>query len=148
MRAGGARHQRGRRALREPGGEKFFVGVAQAAWAVHHQHAGVLGALQQVGGVDILHVERRVLAHQDDIEFGQRPRGFLAPLEPAPGVVEHLEFALPCQGLPVAQKQVALFHVADRPAARLRLEQHGERAVLVSLDGTDGVHHHAEFDHL
>ena len=39
-------------------------------WIIHHQGLGV-NTLQDMGCGDIGHVEGRILAHQDHIEFGQ-----------------------------------------------------------------------------
>ncbi|MNZ89380.1 hypothetical protein D3C78_1083020 [compost metagenome] len=139
-----AAHQGRRRALREEGGEQFFVTVAQALWAVDHQHAFGFGLLQQVGAVDELHVERRVLAHQDHVQFGQRAVLLFAQLEPARRVGEHIEWAHPRAGLAFGLVQVALFHVEQAPATGLGGQQHGQRAVLLVGDGRDGVHDNAE----
>ena len=42
----------------------------------------LLGLLEEVGGIDVLHVERRILAHQYDIELRERSRGGLAQSGP------------------------------------------------------------------
>ncbi len=65
-----AADQRGGRALRELLGEQFLIAVAQALRFVHYQYAFAFGLLQQVGAVDELAVERRILAHQDHIQLG------------------------------------------------------------------------------
>ncbi len=63
--------ERGRARLGEPGGVDLLVHVPQALGAIADQHPFDLGPLEHVGGVDVLHVEWRVLPHQDDVH--QRP---------------------------------------------------------------------------
>jgi len=66
----GAPADQGRwRALWKLRGEELLVAVAQALRAVDHQRSGFLCQLQQIGGVDVLAIERRVLAHEDDVEL-------------------------------------------------------------------------------
>ena len=48
--------------------------------------------------------------------------------------------------LAVTQIQVSLFHVIKLPVAPLGGEQHGQRAVLIWLDGRNRVHDNTEFD--
>ncbi|MNE17281.1 hypothetical protein D3C80_1102560 [compost metagenome] len=90
-----------RRQLGEQGGEELLVAVAQALRAVDHQHAGTFGLLQQVGGVDVLVVEGRVLAHQDHVQFGQRDVGLGLQLEPVLRVEEHLQRTCACASFTV-----------------------------------------------
>src|SRR5690606_40865820 len=51
----------------------LLVDLAQAARAVHDEQAPLLGERQYISGVDVLHVERRILAHQERVEPLQRP---------------------------------------------------------------------------
>ena len=67
-----ARDQRRHGELGKLGDRPFFVVIANRARAVDDVRAFVLGSLEQVRGVDILHVERRILAHQHRVEPGQR----------------------------------------------------------------------------
>ncbi|MNP17187.1 hypothetical protein D3C76_1096110 [compost metagenome] len=129
-----------RRALREQRGEELLVAVAQALRAVHHQHPGALGLFQQVGGIDVLVVERRVLAHQDHVQLGERQVDFLSQFVPASGVREHLQRAHAAAGLAGLLVEVLLLHVVQRPAAGLGGQQHRQRAVLLEVDACDGVH--------
>jgi len=133
-----------RHALRELSGEQLFVAVAQALWAVDHQHTFALGLLQQVGAVDELHVEGRILAHQDHVQLGQGAVLFIAQFEPARGVGEDLQRAHLRAGLAGTQIKVALLHVEQLPATGLGGQQHGQRAVLLVGDGRDRVHDNAE----
>ena len=139
-----ARDQRRWHALREPGGIQLLVGVAQALRFVHDQYAARLGVLQQVGGVDVSHVERRVLAHQDRIQPGERFVAFVQEFKPRGRVAEQFQAARARVRFAIAQKQVGHFHVTDRPATRLRLKQQGIGGVFLDLDGPDRVHDHAE----
>jgi len=59
-----ARHQGGADELRKLQDGQLFGVVAQGARLVEDPRAFALGLLQQVGGVEVLAVERRVLAHQ------------------------------------------------------------------------------------
>ena len=141
---GAAADQGGRRQLREQGGEHLLVAVAQALRAIDHQAAGLLGLFQQVGGVDELVVEGRILAHQDHVQILQRLIDFRAELEPACSIIEYLQRTQACAGLAGALIEVLLFHVEQLPAAGLGGQQHGQRAVLLEADAGDGVHHDAQ----
>ena len=59
-----ARHQGRRGELRELRDRQLFVVVADRLRPVEDPRALALGHLQQLGEVDVLHVERRVLAHR------------------------------------------------------------------------------------
>ena len=141
---GAAADQGGRRQLREQGGEHLLVAVAQALRAIDHQTAGLLGLFQQVGGVDELVIEGRVLAHQDHIQILQRLVDFGAEFKPAGGVIEYLQWTQASAGLSGALVEVLLLHVEQLPAAGLSGQQHGQRAVLFEADAGDGVHHDAQ----
>jgi hypothetical protein len=80
---GVARHQRGPDELRELQDRQLLGVVAQRRGLVEHTRAFTLGLAQQVGGVEVLGVERRVLAHHDGAGVLQRQRGvFGLHLEP------------------------------------------------------------------
>jgi hypothetical protein len=78
-----ARHQRGADELRKLHDRELFRVVAQRAGLVEHPRAVALGLLQQVRGVEILAVKRRVLAHQDGVEVLQGHGARPVVLEPA-----------------------------------------------------------------
>ena len=63
-----ARHQRRRDELRELEDRELFRVVAQRRRPVEDARAFALGLLEQVGRVEVLAVERRVLAHQHRVE--------------------------------------------------------------------------------
>ncbi|MCY1362341.1 hypothetical protein D9M69_490550 [compost metagenome] len=129
-----------RRALREQRGEQLLVAVAQALRFVDHQHAGALGLLQQIGGVDELQVERRILAHQDHVQIAQQRVAFGPQFEPFFRVGKNLQRTHPGPSLAFALIQVALFHVEQLPATLLRGQQHGQRAILFIGNAGDRVH--------
>ena len=129
-----------RRALGELGGEQFFVTVAQALRFVDDQYAIALGLFQQVGGVHKLHVEGRVLAHQDHVQIAQGRVGLGVQLKPLLRVGEHLQRLHAGPGLAFIQVKVLLLHVEQGPATVLGCQQHGQRAVLFIGDARNGVH--------
>ncbi|MNN11436.1 hypothetical protein D3C81_1243940 [compost metagenome] len=137
-------HQGRRRALRELGGEQLLVAVAQALRAVDHQQAFALGLLQQLRAVEEFVVERRVLAHQDHVQLVQGQILLVIEMEPMLGIMDDLQRARAGPHLAVAQVEVLLFHVEQRPAAGLGGEQHGQRAVLLEGYAGDGVHDDAQ----
>ena len=62
--------ERRRHQLGEPCDEEFLRRVSHLGRIVDHQRLG-LDLLQDMGGRDVGHVERRVLAHQDDVHGGE-----------------------------------------------------------------------------
>ena len=63
------RYHGGRRELGKPGDRHLLVPVADRARAVEYARALRLRKLEKIGAVDILHVERRILAHQHGVEI-------------------------------------------------------------------------------
>ena len=102
-----ARDQRGRAALREPGRVDLLVHVAQALRAVHDQRARQLGALEDVGRVDVLGVERRILAHQHDVEVAERHDVGSPRVNQSLGIVAHRDRMRAAVRHAVAQPEVA-----------------------------------------
>jgi len=138
--------QRRRAALRKPRREQLLVGVTQAARFVDHQHAGLFGALEQVGRVNELHIEGWVLAHQNYVEFGQIRDPLGPETVPVPWIIDHFEAAHPGVTAPVAQKQIAHLHIVQGPAACPGREQHREAAVLFHMDGSNRIHDDSQID--
>ena len=68
------RNQGRRHELRIIENEDFFRRVADADRIIDHKRVA-LDAFKQMGGRDITQVERRVLAHQDDIDTGPQIKG-------------------------------------------------------------------------
>ena len=130
-----ARHQRRPDELRKLEDRELLRVVAQRARLVEDTRAFALGLLEQVRRVEVLAVERRVLAHHDGAEIGQRHRRRLAGREPVARVAGQRDLAhvggdaaaaLPGQVLRLADEQ--------RVAARGGLAHHREGRVLGDLE--------------
>ena len=139
-----ARDQRGRAAFREPGRIDLLVHVPKAPGVVADQGPLPARALQDVGAVDVLGVERRVLAHQDDVVIAESCGHALAAREPPFRIVHDLERREPSAGNAVPQPQVAQLGVVYLPPPRLGRQQDRERRVLGGIDALDRVHHHEQ----
>ncbi len=135
-----ARDQGGRAALREPGRIDLLVHVAQAIGPVHDQRTLHLGAFEDIGRVDVLGIERRVLAHQDRVEVAEAGYHRRAAREPVRVVLTHADRVRATEGDAVAQPDAGQFQVMQFPAAALRSEQHRQRSVLARLDVLDRIH--------
>src|SRR3569833_507329 len=94
-----------------PGGEQFFVAVAQPL---------------------------RLIAHQERGERGERLGAVRADVEPVREVVVHRDAPHPAEHLAIAQTEGAELHVIELEAAPLRGEQHREGAVLFGGGGGGG----------
>jgi hypothetical protein len=77
---GAARDQRGAHVLRELHDRELFRVVAQRARLVEHPGALALGLLQQVRGVEVFAVKRRVLAHETASNSASGMTGVLVSL--------------------------------------------------------------------
>src|SRR3546814_9236195 len=88
-----------RGALWKLGGEELLVAVAQALRSIDHQRSGLFRQFQQIGCVDILAVERRVLAHEDHVQISQGRIDLPILLEPMLWVVEYPQRAHARPGL-------------------------------------------------
>jgi hypothetical protein len=143
-----ARHQRGRRKLRELHQRELLGVVAQRARAVEDARAFALGLLQQVRGVEELAVERRVLAHQHGVEAVQRLARFVRDLEPRIGFARQRDVAHLCRdGLAALPMQVLGLAGRQRVTAPLQLAHHREGGVLVDLEGFERVGDNEDFFH-
>ena len=76
------RHQRGSHPAAEAQGTELFVPAAQRIGAIEHTHPGALRHIQQMGGVEIRLIHRRVFAHPDHLEGGQRKTFALTDADP------------------------------------------------------------------
>ena len=141
----GAGYQRQRRALRDPGRVGLFVHVAQCLRMIDDQRACRACPVEDVGGVHVLHIERRVLAHQDDVEIAEVDLLRRAGCVPVAVVIANLEQSGLPERLAAHKLEIALLEVMNFGVAACRFEQHRERAVLVRRDGLDRVHHDADF---
>jgi hypothetical protein len=139
-RLGRTRHQGRRREWRELHQREFFGVVAQRARAVEHAGTFAFGLFQQVGGVEELAVERRVLAHEHGVEVPERLARLVVHAVPVVGFAREGDAphqradrmaALPLQVLRLAGGHgVATF---------LQLAHHGEGGVLVGLEGGERI---------
>ena len=77
----------------------------------------MLGELEDVRRVDVLHVERRVLAHQEHVELLEPAAPGAAEREPLVGVVADLHVAPRAERPAVADQEILLAEVNERPAA-------------------------------
>ena len=137
---GAARHQRRADELRELHDGEFFRVVAQRARLVEDLRAVALGLLQQVRGVEIFAVKRRVFAHQHRAKVFQRHGARAGFGKPVHGVAGQRDVAhIGHHGRATLPHQVLLQAGADGVAALLRLAHHGKRGVLVNLEGRQRI---------
>ena len=80
-----ARDERRRDELAELRDRELLVVIADRARAVEDARALVLGAFEQVRRVDVLHVERRVLAHDHRAEVGELAQDAARPRDTSRG---------------------------------------------------------------
>ncbi len=96
--------------------------------------------LQDVGGGDVGHVERRVLAHQDDVEGRELDHLFIAQREMIALLAAQAHRPRARDRLAVAQGQLARMVVPQLVPARLGAEPHDERGIPLDIDALDRVH--------
>ena len=77
-----ARNQRGRRELPKLQNRQFFIVITQRTRIVKNACALRLSTLQKLGRIEILQIERRILAHHDRIKICQRREFDLTTIEP------------------------------------------------------------------
>ena len=75
--------ERCRAAVGKPRRINLLVHVAQPLGAVDYEHPSHLGSIEDVRRIDVLHVERGVLAHQDHVQISERSRHGFTPAKPA-----------------------------------------------------------------
>ena len=139
-----ARDQGRRAAIGEPGRIDLLVHVAQALRAIHDQHAFSLRAFQQIGRVDVLQVEWRVLAHQHGIDIGKRSHHGLPGAIPGLSVSDDLQRSQPGDRATVAQPEIGLFEAPGRAAAPGGRREHRDRLILGRLDSFERVDQHCQ----
>ena len=123
-----ARDQRQRRALREPGCIGLFVHIPQRLRCVDDQRACQLRAIQDIGRVDILHIEWRILAHQDHIEIAQFDRPAGPKFEPVVVIITNCEPRRLAHRFAREHAEIALLEIVNFGAATHGFEQHCEGA--------------------
>ena len=69
-----SRHDERRRALRELQCKELLITVSNRARIVGHVHPAPLGKLQQIGRVDIVHIEWRVDPHEENVKILSKAR--------------------------------------------------------------------------
>ena len=121
---------------------QLLVQVAQALRVVDHQRAGALRQAQDLGVVEVVGVDRRVLAHQHHVAARPAQSVTAGPVRGSrPGRRAPRSGATRAWAAPSRTRQAARQHVKQAMAAPLRLQQHRERGVLGDLDRPDRVHH-------
>ena len=99
-----------------------------------------MDALEHMGGGDIGHVERRVLAHQHHVHGRQIETLSRAEVVVIARLAAHLQRPRAGHHPARVERQLAGQIMIQRVAARLGLESQREGAVGVDVDGLDGVH--------
>jgi hypothetical protein len=94
-----------------------------------------------VGGVDVLGVEGRILAHEHAVELAEPHYLRLAELEPFLRVGEHPQIPAVPVGHTITQEEVRLLEIGELPATSGSRKQHGKCGVLRKFDLRDRVHH-------
>ena len=128
----------GRGELREIQHGQFFVEVAHGLPAVEHVCAVACSQGEELGGVEILHVKRRVGAHDYRVKFGQgRPNGACGA-EPGMVVIVFCAEKIEGRGLrvhfPALHRQFARERVEQRVAAPRRLAHHRIGGVFIGFE--------------
>ena len=80
-----AAHQGGGHAVAEAERAQLLVPGAQGRRPVDHPHATAFGQIEQVGGIEIGLVHRRILTHPHGLEVVERQQGGLAEAVPGLG---------------------------------------------------------------
>ncbi|CAH0243554.1 hypothetical protein SRABI106_02456 [Rahnella aquatilis] len=143
-----AGNQRIWRQFREPRGEQLLVTVAQALRFIDDQRAFFFGTFEDVSGINEFGIERRILTHQDHVQFLQGDILLCAKLIPAIVILLHAEFFGGRTAFAAAQIQGIHFHVMQFVTTTLRFQQHSETGVFFNVDGRDRIHHDAKLNHL
>ncbi len=138
-----AGHQRGRGELADFGNSQLFRMIPDRGAAVEDAGALGFGVFEQMRGIHVFHVERRILAHDHRTEFRQRQilGSGLAPPVVAVQIGVRDQFDGRGRGLDRAflDIEIALHGHAERMAARHEGAHHGDRAVLVRLEQRQGI---------
>ena len=133
--------QRGRHQVGKQGDEHLFGRVAHMRRVVNHERLR-MDALEQVGRRHIREVERRVLAHQHDVERGQLDPLRLAELEVTAFVVVDGKRANRRKNSAVQHGEPVGRVIGQRMAPCLRFEQQSKGGIAADIDAVDGVHLH------
>ena len=129
--------------LREVQDGEFFVEVAHGLPAVEDFRASAFGQGKQLGGVEVLHVERRIGTHDDRAEFGQGRLNGAARLKPCVVVVVfRTEKFKRCRRRihdAVLHRQFGRQGVKQAVPAPCGLAHHGVGGVFIGFETGQGV---------
>ena len=106
-----------------------------------------LDALEQMRGGDVSEIERRVLAQQHHVEFGQlgAPR-LAASVKWSPATSRTLSCSTVANTLAVEQRQPVGRVIGELVAALLRLQQQREGGIALDVDPLDRIHLHRDVE--
>ena len=134
--AGG--NQRGRGELGKVENGEFFVEIAHCLPAVEHFGAVAFGQRQKLGGVKVLHVERRVGAHNHGAKGGQRGFDGGGSLKPVVVVIvagaDKFKLGRLRHHLPVFHRQRTAQGVEQAVAAAGGFAHHGVGGVFIGFE--------------
>ena len=140
-----ARDQRRHDEIGELCDRQLFVVVAQCARAVEDERTLRLRRFEKVGGIHILHVEWRVLAHQNGCERLQRPHRGRSDLEPVVIVCGDGQRAHRTERLFSIPEEVALLQCEQRVTTIVQRAHHRHAGIFVRLERSEGVEDKREF---
>ena len=95
--------------------------------------------LQHVGGIDIFHVEGRILAHKHRIESRQRLGAHITGLVPGGEFAGQIQRRHPGRDLALIQTDVTLQAAKDPVATRHGSPHHGDAGLFLGLEGIEGI---------
>ena len=136
-------NQAGGATIGKPRNVCFLIDVAETRRLIDHQQATLLRQLKDIGRVDVLHVKRRILAHEQYIQLLQAAAPLRARFIPTAGVVINLDLQATSERSSIPNGQVVLAKVNERPSPVLGSEEHRQGGVLSRVDALDWVHDHA-----
>ena len=139
------RDQRRRHELRKTRDCHFFVAIPDRARIVEHTRALRLRQLEEIGAVEVLHVERRVLAHQHRVEILERRRLHWVNAIPRSGVAGEVQPLRVAGHHPVLPDDVFLLHCVNLVRTRSRFAHHRECGILVYLEIVERVDDESDF---
>jgi hypothetical protein len=88
------------------------------------------------------HVERRILAEQDDIEISEVFCAWFRKLEMGAVAILDLQALATRQKLIAVKREIGWRVIEDIVSALLRFEQNGERRIAANVDAIDWIHLH------
>ena len=135
---GTGRDQRRRSKLAEVQNRQFFIEVAHRLSAVKDFRALLFRQRQELGGVEVLHIERRVGTHNDGIEVFQGRLNFVCRFKPLMIIVVFRAKKLKRRSLSSHQSllhgQLAAQGMEKLPAAFCHLTHHRVGGVFIGFE--------------